>query len=97
VVAYQNACLNASHELDDEHEAFYMSPGLLSNALFRRDFPLGVDKRIAQYRWRFAVENSGGITLVLGTPVDCPNLDPSLEPRPNPTVLPRPLPPTRSR
>ena len=23
-----------------------MSPGLLSNALFRRDFPLGVDKRM---------------------------------------------------
>ena len=46
VIAYQNACLNASHELDDESEAFYMSPGLLSNALFRRDFPLGVDKRM---------------------------------------------------
>ena len=92
-----------------------MSPGLLSNALFRRDFPLGVDKRMcaaycplpanycpahncplpaahrrthvvrpqpntvppltppltppplhplsAQYRWRFAVENSGWLTL----------------------------------
>ena len=65
MVAYQNACLNASHELDDDHEAFYMSPGLLSNALFRRDFPLGVDKRIAQYRWRFAVENSGWLTLGL--------------------------------
>ena len=65
VVAYQNACLNASHELDDDLEAFYMSPELLSNALFRRDFPLGVDKRIAQYRWRFAVENSGWLTLGL--------------------------------
>ena len=27
VIAYQNACLNASHELDNESEAFYMTPG----------------------------------------------------------------------
>ena len=73
MIAYQNACLNASHELDDESEAFYMSPGLLSNAVFRRDFPLGVDKRVAQYRWRFAIENSG--------------TNPSLSPRPRAPAL----------
>ena len=27
VIAYQNACLNASHELDDDSAAFYMTPG----------------------------------------------------------------------
>ena len=75
VIAYQNACLNASHELDDESEAFYMSPGLLSNAVFRRDFPLGVDKRVAQYRWRFAIENSGT------------NPSPSPSPRPRTLAL----------
>ena len=75
VIAYQNACLNASHELDDESEAFYMSPGLLSNAVFRRDFPLGVDKRVAQYRWRFAIENSGT------------NPSPSPSPRPRTPAL----------
>ena len=63
MIAYQNACLNASHELDDESEAFYMSPGLLSNAVFRRDFPLGVDARVAKRRHRFAIENSGAFEV----------------------------------
>ena len=59
VIAFQNAILNSSHNLDNETEAFYIAPELLSTAVFRRDFPLGVDKRVAQYRWKFAIENSG--------------------------------------
>jgi hypothetical protein len=59
VIAFQNACLNSSHTLDTETEAFYISPDLLSTSIFRREFPLGVDQRVAQYRWKFAIENSG--------------------------------------
>ena len=54
VIAYQNAVLNDGHRMDNKDEAFYISPDLLSNAIFRREFPLGVDNRVAQYRWKFA-------------------------------------------
>ena len=89
VVAYQNSCLNDERWLDDlEGEGcsstFYMSSELLSNAVFRRDFPLGVDRAIAQYRWRFAVQNSGSLTLALATPAPHPHRRPSPSPSPSP-------------
>ena len=36
-----------------------ISAPVLSNALFRRDFPLGIDKRVQNARYNFAIENSG--------------------------------------
>ena len=60
LLAFQNACINQAHTIDEEATNFYISPTVLSNALFLRDFPLGVDSRVAgEARYKFAIKNSG--------------------------------------
>ncbi len=36
-----------------------MESDILSNYVFNREFPLGVEERLVQDRWAFAIENSG--------------------------------------
>ena len=60
LLAFQNACINQAHTIDEDATSFYISPAVLSNALFLRDFPLGVDSRVAgEARYKFAIKNSG--------------------------------------
>ena len=59
ILAFQNAAMNRLHDLDEHASAFYIAAPVLSTALFRRDFPLGVDKRVQNARYKFAIENSG--------------------------------------
>ena len=57
VVEFQNRVLNQ----EQTHEAMihYLSPPLLSNMLFNREFPLGIEGRVMRDKYRFAVRHSG--------------------------------------
>ena len=59
VCIFQNAVLNAVHEEDASGALYYMEPSILSNHLFDREFPLGVEDRIMRDKWRHAITHSG--------------------------------------
>ena len=59
VCAFQNGVLNAVHEEDAPGALYYMDPAILSNHLFDREFPLGVEDRVMRDKWRHAIHHSG--------------------------------------
>ena len=59
VIVFQNASMNAQHEADASAGSFYISSAVLSTAMYRRDFPLGIDDQVMASRFVFAMENSG--------------------------------------
>ena len=59
VVVFQNICMNKHHQREEKGLFHYMDPSILSFTLFRREFPLGVDDRVDEMKWNFAIANSG--------------------------------------
>ncbi len=59
IITFQNHALNEHHLDEEEGLVGYMESDLLSNYVFNREFPLGVEERLVQDRWAFAIENSG--------------------------------------
>jgi len=59
VVEFQNRVLNQFHEEENSAKLHYLSPPLLSNMLFDREFPLGVEQSVLRDKYKFAVRHSG--------------------------------------
>ena len=59
VLGFQNWVLNKGHHQEEEAQIYYMSSDLLSNCVFDREFPLGVEERVMRDKWRFAITHSG--------------------------------------
>lgn len=59
VVEFQNKTLNHEHSQDEAAIVHYLSPALLSNHLFDREFPLGIEGRVLRNKYGFAVRHSG--------------------------------------
>ena len=62
---FQNEALNA--HMNEKAILHYMTPDILSNMVFDREFPLGVEERIIRERQRYAIQHSG-LHQVGGTP-----------------------------
>ena len=58
VLKFQNVVLNHGHHHDDSPAAIhYLAPPLLSNVLFNREFPLGIEGSVMRQRYAFAVRH----------------------------------------
>ena len=59
--AAQVSLANRGRILSEEgsHALWYLHGDLLSNMMFNRDFPLGVEDKVLYDPWRFAIEWSG--------------------------------------
>lgn len=58
VVRFQNL-ISQREGAREGHTAQYLEPSLLWNFAFNRDFPLGLEERLVEEPWRFAVDHSG--------------------------------------
>ena len=59
IVEFQNSCLNQKFQSEQAVQIHYLDANLLSNYVFKRDFPLGVEDGVLRDRWKFAVAHSG--------------------------------------
>ena len=59
MLEFQNIVLNQDHSAEEAAAVHYISPQILSNAVFNREFPLGVEGRILREKYAFAVRHSG--------------------------------------
>ena len=59
VHGFQNSVLNFEHLQEKEAVLHYMNPTLLSNHLFDREFPLGVEEGLMRNKEEFAIAHSG--------------------------------------
>ena len=59
IVEFQNRSLNHEHSQEGEALVHYLSPNLLANHIFNREFPLGIEGRVLRDKYGFAVRHSG--------------------------------------
>ena len=61
VCEFQNRALNVAHARDEEARVNYLSSTLLSNMLFDREFPLGVEERVMREKCAARIPRADGL------------------------------------